>query len=173
VEFAPFEADVEIALRYAPGDELASLARRHLEAVARPLSPAEFQARFDALMAVIGSHPDLGVNLQVHDATLTLPLPELEVVPPPDPDGDGGGSGGGGGGPGPEPEEDPGPTNEPIPTDDDPAPFPLPRPEPPEDRIGVPTRPGRRPPLDEEAPVPKRRPAAGRTRQPGNRPRKE
>jgi hypothetical protein len=169
VEFAPFEAEVEIALRHAPGDELASLARRHLEATGRPLSPAEFQAKLDALMATIGSHPDLGVNLQVHDATLTLPFPELEVVPPPDPDGepDGNGGGGGGGGrPSPDPEDDPVPPKRPVPTDDDPAPFPFPRPEPSEDRLDIPTRPGRPSAANRAPPAEERTP-------PGKRPRKE
>ncbi|HEX2125795.1 MAG TPA: hypothetical protein VHF45_04470 [Thermoleophilaceae bacterium] len=158
VDFAPFGGEVKIALRYAPGDELTLLARRYLEATARPLSPAEFQAKLDDLIAVIGSHPDLGINLEVHDATLTLPFPALEVVPPPDtdddPDGDGGGGGTGGGG------SDGGGGGEPIPEPEE-EPIRLPRPE---ESPDVPTRPGRRPRPDEEPP------AEYRPTPPGERP---
>jgi hypothetical protein len=119
VTFTAFAADAVLALRFAPGDEVALLARRYMEATSRPLSPADFETKFNALMAVIAGHPDLGINLGVHNATLALAVPP-ELIPPPvvedDPDGDGDedeGGGGGGGGPWPRP-----------------FPFPRPRPRP-------------------------------------------
>lgn len=151
VTFTPFQTPVAIELRYAPGDELADLARRYLEATAPPLDPAAFDAEFAELMAAIQSNPDLSVNLDIYSAVLNIALPALEVVPPPDTGGgggtggsdDGGGDGGGGddggGGPGPRPGDDPDPGPRPgddprdpkdPPTDEDPAPWPRPRPAP-------------------------------------------
>lgn len=169
VTFTPFEAPLEIELRYAPGDELATLARRYLESVARPLSPAEFAAKLSQLMGLIQNHPDLGVNLEIHDATLDISLPALEVVPPPDTGdggepggggtgggGTGGGGTGGGGTPVPEPVPEPIPPKKGVPIDDDPAPYPLPEPAP-ESLTGAPSdvrqpRGGKKPKAGEKTP---------------------
>jgi hypothetical protein len=117
----PLAGDLALALRYRPGDEVARLARLHLEGASRPLAPAEFEARFAALMAAIAGQPGLAVNLTTYEATLavSLPLPPSE---PPDP-------GSGGGGSGDPPPAEP-PSRDDPPPDPDPAPGPRPGPRP-------------------------------------------